>query len=499
MARSLVRLVAVSFAYDTSPQLIFEDLDLTFGAGWTGVVGANGAGKSTLLFLALGMLEPLRGTVSAPASRLYCPQRTDEQPADLHTMLRASEPLACRLRGELALQPDWAQRWDSLSHGERKRAQLAVALWQRPQVLAVDEPTNHLDREAQAQVRQALRSYDGIGILVSHDRQMLDGLCSQCVFVEPPHAVMRPGGYSRGRQQAELEQLSAQRERRAAKALQRRLVAERAVRNTQEAKAERARSRHGIDKNDHDARGRANLARVTDGSSGKRVRQLDGRIQQAHERLLEARVKKTYATGIALNTARSTRNTLLNEAATSLALCPDRSLVLPPLVVQPQDRIALVGPNGTGKSTLMNWMCQRANVPPSRLCYLPQELTAEQGAQVLQAIRQLSHEQKGQLMTLVSRLGSRPQPLMTSASPSPGEVRKMLLALHVTQGAQLLLLDEPTNHLDLPSIECLEQALADSEAALVVVSHDDRFLAALTNRRWEIEPTDSGSVLRVCA
>ena len=118
---------------------------------------------------------------------------------------------AWELRGRLGLEEDWIGRWDSLSHGERKRAQIAVALWRRPSVLAIDEPTNHLDREARRMLAEALRRYDGIGLLVSHDRELLDELCRQCVFVEPPVVTVRPGGYTQGVEQARLEQEAAAR------------------------------------------------------------------------------------------------------------------------------------------------------------------------------------------------------------------------------------------------------------------------------------------------
>ena len=92
-------------------------------------------------------------------------------------------------------------------------------------------------------------------------------------------------------------------------------------------------------------------------------------------------------------------------------------------------------------------------------------------------------------MTLVSRLGSRPARLLASTTPSPGEIRKILLARGVARGPHLIVMDEPTNHLDLPSIECLEAALAEAPCALLLVSHDARFLSKLTRTRWELTPT----------
>jgi ATPase subunit of ABC transporter with duplicated ATPase domains len=89
-------------------------------------------------------------------------------------------------------------------------------------------------------------------------------------------------------------------------------------------------------------------------------------------------------------------------------------------------------------------------------------------------------------MTIISRLGSRPQRLLESVAPSPGETRKLLLALGMTRLPYLIVMDEPTNHMDLPSIECLEAALVNCPCALLLVSHDQRFLEKLTQIRWHL-------------
>jgi ATPase subunit of ABC transporter with duplicated ATPase domains len=89
-------------------------------------------------------------------------------------------------------------------------------------------------------------------------------------------------------------------------------------------------------------------------------------------------------------------------------------------------------------------------------------------------------------MTIVSRLGSRPERLLASTEPSPGETRKLLLALGMTHRPHIIIMDEPTNHMDLPSIESLEYALTDCPCALVLASHDRRFLGNLTQTQWQI-------------
>ena len=97
-------------------------------------------------------------------------------------------------------------------------------------------------------------------------------------------------------------------------------------------------------------------------------------------------------------------------------------------------------------------------------------------------------------MTSVSRLGSRPGRLLGSETPSPGEIRKLLLAMGVDRGPHLVIMDEPTNHLDLPSIECLEDALAECPCALLLVSHDERFLSKLVQVRWHLAPETNHAI-----
>ena len=167
MSPTFVRFHHVHFSFSTSSAPLLTDVSLHLGDGWTGVVGANGAGKTTLLRLATGALVPDAGTVERPPRCVYCPQRTDDPPDGLGAFSADPGRAAARLRERLAIGADWEARWDTLSHGERKRTQLAVALWADPDVLAVDEPTNHLDVEARALVTSALAGFGKVGLLVS--------------------------------------------------------------------------------------------------------------------------------------------------------------------------------------------------------------------------------------------------------------------------------------------------------------------------------------------
>jgi len=203
---AFLRLQQVSFSYESATRPLFTGLEVHFPSGWTGIVGANGVGKSTLLKLATGLLPPQTGTVHASGRAIYCEQRTDDMPAELAELLLDQSGTAIRLIAQLGLQPDWPGRWSSLSHGERKRAQIAVALWQDPDLLALDEPSNHIDSAARDRLLTALCDFRGVGLLVRHDREMLDRLCRQCLFIDPPTAVMRPGGVTEGTRQDGLEQ-----------------------------------------------------------------------------------------------------------------------------------------------------------------------------------------------------------------------------------------------------------------------------------------------------
>jgi ATPase subunit of ABC transporter with duplicated ATPase domains len=488
MANLSIRFQNVSFGYNRATQPLILNLSAHFTRGWTGIVGANGVGKSTVLKLATGGLEPQQGHVSIPDFAIYCQQRTDNAPNQLYNLNHAEDREAYSIKGRLGVEDDWGDRWETLSHGERKRAQIAVAIWRKPQVLAVDEPTNHLDTEAQDMLFAALSTFRGVGILVSHDREFLDNLCHQCLFIEPPDAILRPGNYSQGLQQAEKDEMTVQKQRIHAKHEYSRLKREAVKRRDAASQANRKRSKQGLASKDHDGREKINAARVTgkDGFAGKRLNQLGGRLSQARKKMDSIKVKKTHKTGIWIPGARSKRNTLFNLPAGPLSLGKDRRLHFPDLSMKPDDRIALTGMNGSGKSTLIDSIMQSLHLQEDQVTYLPQEINILTSKEIMARARNLPHDKLGQMMTIVSCLGSRPQRLLESIEPSPGEVRKILLATGIAKVPHLIIMDEPTNHLDLPSIECLEQAMADCPCGLLLVSHDQRFLDALTHKRWHI-------------
>ncbi len=491
----------VSFAYDDSPFDVVADLSAHFPVGWTGVVGANGVGKSTVLQLAVGLLEPTDGSVQDGRAALYCAQRTDDAPAHLQELALDYSAEASVLRQRLGIGDGWAGRWHSLSHGERKRCQIATALWQRPDVLAIDEPTNHLDEEARSRVEAALRGFAGVGILVSHDRALLDALCRQCLFLEPGGATLRPGGYSTASRQAALQNETARRDRRQASTELKRLRRVQTARRAQADQAAARRSARGLARHDSDGRARRQAAIVSgkDGQAGRLLSQLEGRLQRARRKVAAIPIHKDERSGIWLSAARSSRATIVDLPAGALAVGASGRLVHPQLSLGPSDRVALTGPNGAGKTTLLNHILGRLTLPPERVVSVPQEITERQCAALLDDIRACDDATLGRLLTVVSRLGSRPEQVLESRLPSPGETRKLMLALGVVGEPYVVVMDEPTNHLDLPAIECLEAALAQTPCALLLVSHDRRFLGQLCTIEWRLTPVAGETRLGIAA
>ena len=182
---SAIRFTNVSYAH-TSAVPIIDDVTFDLGPGWTGLVGVNGAGKTTLLSLIAGAHPPDTGTITIDPNGLppvMCPQRVDDITEDILRFAEAWDRDAVRLRASLALDGGDLERWPSMSPGERKRWQIATALAKEPDVLLLDEPTNHLDAEGRGLLEAALTSFPGCGVVVSHDRTLLNSLTTRTLRI----------------------------------------------------------------------------------------------------------------------------------------------------------------------------------------------------------------------------------------------------------------------------------------------------------------------------
>ncbi|MFI5368718.1 MAG: ATP-binding cassette domain-containing protein, partial [Spirochaetia bacterium] len=132
------------------------------------------------------------------------------------------------------------------------------------------------------------------------------------------------------------------------------------------------------------------------------------------------------------------------------------------------------------------WIIERLPLDPARVIYMPQEIDEEQSRRIAEELSEMAGAELGRVLTVVNLLGSSPERILASGSLSPGEARKVLLAMGIARVPHLIVMDEPTNHLDLPSIECLTDALGVCTCGLLLVSHDVRFLSSLTSKRWNI-------------
>jgi len=484
---------SVGFGFDSSTRPLITGLDLDLQTGWTGVVGRNGSGKTTILRLATGELMPSEGQVSRRGEALLCEQETHDPPNGLEEWLTSADAEAWRWRARLDIGTDWDERFDTLSHGERKRLQLGSALFRDPSILAVDEPTNHLDRDGRRFVLEALRAYRGVGLIVSHDRELLDALCDRCLFVESGSLRLRPGGYSAGVTAAAFERENAtrvhERDRRELKRLEREAIRRREVAS----QAKKRLSKRGIDPKDHDARDRIDKARVSgkDTAAGRRLRQMDGRLDRSRQALERSARPPGERLGLTWKESEVIGGAVAELPEGELVLSVDEGRVLryPRLEIRSGDRVAITGANGAGKSCLVRAIL---NVARSRLrqedsiFYLPQEIRPDEAEIILARARSLPRRELGEVMSTVQRLGSDPNRVLETDLPSPGEVRKLRFALGTRLGPRLIVMDEPTNHLDLASVECLEAALADVGSALLLVSHDPRFIRSLVAVEWRI-------------
>ena len=321
----------LSHTYEGADQPALDDVSLAFASGWTGIVGPNGAGKSTLVHCICGTLAPDQGAVTPRVRGAVCRQSTATPPETLEEFACDYGSTAVKLRSLLEIEDEQLWSYAMLSHGERKRIQIACALAAEPQVLALDEPTNHLDAPTRALVAQALSSFKGVGLLVSHDRALLDKLVRSCVFVEAGRALAIPGTYTQARRELELRQDTVRTERRQARGELARIKAERDRRAAVAARSAARRSARHLDRHDRDGREKIKLAVYTgqDGKAGKLSSQMDKRIGVAEKRLEALDAKKERRGSLELDAAPAPRKVLARLPAGSMPLGPERMRIIP--------------------------------------------------------------------------------------------------------------------------------------------------------------------------
>jgi ATP-binding cassette subfamily F protein 3 len=484
-------------------RLLLEGATLHVPAGHrVGLVGRNGSGKTSLLRLIQGETQPDAGTLrlrkgarigwvaqEAPGgdatpravvlaadrerARLLASAETARDPhaiAEIQTRLadidaHAAPARAAVILSGLGFDEEAQQRpLSSFSGGWRMRVALASVLFAEPDLLLLDEPTNHLDLEASLWLEDYLCRYRHTLLLVSHDRNLLNRVPERIVHLDQLKLTTYAGGYD------DFE----------------RTRAERLTLQAKERTRIEARRKH--------------MQAFVD-----RFRYKASKARQAQSRL-KAIEKLAILPG-------------LTEAPDVVLRFPATKIPAPPLItldrvragygdrvvldrldlrIDPDDRIALLGANGNGKSTFAKLLAgsmapmagELVSAPKLRVGYFAQhqieELVPEDSA-VQHLARRLPAEREERLRTRLGGFGlSQEKADLPAGKLSGGEKARLTFALMSALAPQILILDEPTNHLDIDSREALVEAINDFAGAVILISHDRHLIELTADRLWMV-------------
>ncbi|WP_198676179.1 ABC-F family ATP-binding cassette domain-containing protein [Kribbella monticola] len=494
--------------------VLFDGLSFVAGPVRSGLVGRNGAGKSTLLRLIAGRLNPQRGSIRVSGELGYLPQDltldvrlTVDQALGIAGIRQAItaieagdaseqnfaivgdgwdvEERALALLGKLGLGSIGLDRnVGELSGGETILLGLAGELLKRPDVLLLDEPTNNLDLRARRHLYDAVDTFRGALLVVSHDRELLDRV-DQIGDLRRGDLTWYGGNLTAYEEAVAVEQEAAERMVRSAEAdlrkQKRELIEARMKMDRRRAAGQRAFEAGGIPK--IIAGGLKRSAQV---SAGKHLGMHSDRLDAAQDALNEAEEKVHDDDRIRVDLPKT--SVPAGRIVLKLEDYVLRTGLEASLEIRGPERIALVGPNGAGKSTLLHSIVADGKplVPyrllPQRLDLLQDDLSVVENLALLAPTVE-NQERRSRLARFLFRGRAADQPVSTL---SGGErFRATLAALLLAEPPpQLLMLDEPTNNLDLASVAQLTEALASYQGALVIASHDLPFLRTIGITRW---------------
>ncbi|GGY20997.1 ABC transporter ATP-binding protein [Rhodanobacter panaciterrae] len=500
------------FALRRGTRLLLSDIDLVIQSGWRlGVIGRNGCGKSSLFAALQGKLESDAGELDMPA-KLRLASVAQETPAlpdaAIDYVLGGDEELAAAMRDEaeagergdmeamakahhrieelngydgraragrllhgLGFPPETHERAvKEFSGGWRGRLNLARALMCPSDLLLLDEPTNHLDLDAVLWLEEWLRRYQGTLLIISHDREFLDGVITHTLHLNDGKATLYTGNYSA------FERLRAEQLR------QQQISHERA-------QAERAHLQSFVDR----FKAKASKAKQAQ-SRMKRLEKMAGTEAVRAERPFSfqfpapGRLPDSMLQLEDINAGYPNRdgdglNIVLRDVRFSL---------------EAGDRVGLLGPNGAGKSTLVKTLVgeldpfsgERKVHKDLKIGYFAQHTveSLREGASPLDHLMDKAPGVATQVMRdFLGTWNFAGERAFESVDGfSGGERARLALALIAWDKPNLLLLDEPTNHLDLDMREALADALADFDGALVLVSHDRHLLGMVCDSFWRV-------------
>jgi ATP-binding cassette subfamily F protein 3 len=467
--------------------------------GRIGLIGRNGAGKSTLMKVIIGAIEPDEGSVEMPrGTRLgYIAQDAPSGPAtpaetvlaadteraallaesetchdphrlgDIHERLLAIDAYSAPSRAARILtglgfdEAMQGQPLDSFSGGWKMRVALAALLYSAPDVLLLDEPSNHLDLEATLWLENFLKSYPATVLVISHERDLLNNVVDTILHLQGGKLTLYPGGY---------DSFERQRAERAAQ-----LAAARASQD-----AQRARLR------DYVAR---NSARASTAKQAQSRAKALAKMQPITALIEDPSLSFDFPDPGEL------RPPLITLDLAAVGYAADTPVLSRlNLRIDPDERIALLGRNGNGKTTLARLLAAQLtpmegamhNSGRMKVGYFTQyqvEELAGDATPLELMTRVMQGRTPGAIRAQLGRFGfsgNRATSLVSQLSG--GERARLALALITRDAPHLLILDEPTNHLDVDAREALVQALNDFTGAVILISHD-RHMVELTADR----------------
>lgn len=481
---AMIQVSHLTFQYENGSENIFEDVSFELDTNWKlGLIGRNGKGKTTLFRLLCGM-EKGKGIISSPVDYLYFPfQIEDPTQLTLFVIENLVEDMKnWRLERELnilKMDPEILYRpFISLSQGEQTKVLLASLFIRDDTFVLIDEPTNHLDLEGRKLVSSYLKKKKGF-MVVSHDRAFLDGCIDHVMSLNQTSIEIQKGNYT-------SFQTNFERRMQNEKTQQQRLKSE--IKKLEKAKRQTAQWSDQVEKSKIGAADKGYVGHMA-AKMMKRSKSIEKRQQRSinQKKLLlkdldESEDLKMHL--LPLRRAFVLRMTKVSLGYTKPLFCPVT------FEIAKHDRIALVGPNGCGKSSLLSLLKQKQFPFFTGKIEMPSDLVISQVAQdptFLHGSLFAYLEQEAidchLCLAILAKLGmtkehfDRPMEKM-----SPGQQKKILIAASLARPAHLYVFDEPLNYLDIVSRIQLEQMILTYQPTMLFVEHDANFLEKIATK-----------------